>query len=107
MRVLNRMAETERWQKMPKAAGILADRSLTKSGNLKLTLRKKEKETSFYVLKRNKNLFETGAALKKGDAVSVALRTYLGKKYCVKLAKKEMLLQRKEQTLNETVLRYI
>ncbi len=107
MLVLNKMAKAERWQKMPKAAGILADRSLTKSGNLKLKLSKKEKETSFYVLKRNKNLFETGAALKKGDAVSVALRTYLGKKYCVKLVKKEMLLQKKKQTLDETVLKYI
>lgn len=108
MKTINRMVRQERWRKLPKAKGTVLESSLTKSGNIKLVLKRGEKKErkekkgnikeninrniseniTFYVLKRNKNLFEAASRVKEGDAVSVALRSSLGKSYCVRLNEK-------------------
>ncbi len=116
MGVLNKMAARERWRKMPQAAGKVTEKSLTKSGNIKLTItsatnkkaNKRGTKTDnatdskthpkavhniFYILKRNSNLYQAALAANPGDHISAVLRTYLGKKYCVKLAIKERTLE--------------
>ena len=87
VKVLNKLVKQERWRKIPKALGKVVEKSLTKSGNIRVILKGKS-EVKFFVLKRNKNLFETASKLMEGDVVSVALRTQLGKQYAVKLIKK-------------------
>ncbi len=83
--VLNKLVKQERWRKIPKVSGIIAEKSITKSGNLKFII---NKDIMFYVLKRNKNLFETASSLTIGDEISVALRRQLGKQFAVKITKK-------------------
>lgn len=83
------MVRQERWQKIPKAQGKVVENTITKSGNIKLVL---DKGMAFYVLKRNKDLFESASKIQNGDRISVALRTQLRKQYCVKITKKEKTL---------------
>lgn len=82
--VLNQMLKQERWRKKPRIKGILVKISKTKSGSIKLTLKKKD-EYVVYVLKRNKNLHEKALAAKEGDVISAAGRYWLGKMICEKL----------------------
>jgi len=88
MKTLNKLVKQERWKKIPKAKGKVVEKSLTKSGNVKLVIKTK-KEIVFYILKKNKNLFEEAAKVKLGDVIGIALRTQLGKYYCVKLSRSE------------------
>ena len=82
---MTKYVKQERWQKLPKRKGNVTSVSFTKTGNLKIIL----EDTTFYVLKRNKNIFQEALTIQKGDTISVALRTQLGKYYCVKLTKKK------------------
>ncbi|MBI4152372.1 hypothetical protein HY495_01565, partial [Candidatus Woesearchaeota archaeon] len=91
--VLNKLVKQERWRKIPKASGTIIEKSMTQSGNLKFII---NKDMMFYVLKRNKNLFETAFSLSVGDEISVALRRQLGKQFAVKITKKN-----KEKSLQE------
>lgn len=86
IKTLNKLVKQERWQKFPKAQGTVLEKLTTKSGNIKLVL---DEGTKFYVLKKNKNLFEKAQSVQTNDRISAAFRMQLGKKYCVKLAKKE------------------
>ena len=85
MGVLNKLAGQEKWRKMRKKEGKIESITKTKSGNIRITF---DDKTRVYILKKNKNLFESAEKLKKDDTISVALRTYLGKSYCTKLTKK-------------------
>ena len=96
MQTLNKLVKQERWAKVPKKKGQVLEKSFTKSGNLKFVVGNEKKNLTFFVLKRNKNLFETASKADKGDEVSVALRTQLGKQYCVKFTRKN-----KEKKLSE------
>jgi len=87
---MNKLARQEHWRKTPKLQGKIIQKSETKSGNIKLALQRGDKTIFLYVLQKNKNLFETVSSLRLGESISVALRTYLGKKYCVRLTKKEV-----------------
>ena len=91
--VLNKLVKQDRWRKIPKARGIITEKSITQSGNLKFVI---NEDRIFYVLKRNKNLFETASSLIIGDEISVALRRQLGKQFAVKITKKN-----KEKNLQE------
>ncbi len=82
MSVLNKLAQQEKWRKMKKKSGKVKSITKTKSKNIRITF---DDKSRVYVLKRNKNLFETAEKLKKNDEISVALRTYLGKSYCTKI----------------------
>ncbi len=84
--VLKKMVVREKWRKMPKRKGVVVEKLLTKSGNIKLVLRDND---VVYVLKRNKNLFEEAGKLREGDFVSVMLRTHLGKQYCTKISRQK------------------
>lgn len=92
IKTLNKMVKQERWRKIPKAKGKVIEKSKTKTGNLKFVL---DKNVTFYVLKRNKNLFEEAMKVEGGDFINVALRTQLGKQYCIKLTR------RKEKKLSD------
>lgn len=83
MHVLNKLAKAERWRKMKKRTGKIKSITKTKSDNIRITF---DDKTRVYVLKKNKNLFESAEKLKKNETISVALRTYLGKSYCTKLS---------------------
>ena len=74
MKTLNKLVKQERWKKIPKAKRKVVEKSLTKSGNVKLVIKTK-KEIVFYILKKNKNLFEEAAKVKLGDVIGIALRT--------------------------------
>ena len=88
--VLNQMLKHERWRKKPRVKGILLKKTKTKSGSLKLMLRKRGKKTeenefAVYVLKKNINLYEKAESAKNGDVISIAGRYWLGKLICEKL----------------------
>ena len=85
MRILNKMAAAEQWRKMPKKKGTIKNISQTKTGNIRITF---DDNSRVYVLRQNNNLFETAQSLKKGDAISIAARTYLGKRYCTRILRK-------------------
>ncbi len=89
MKAVNQLVRQERWRKIPKAKGKVLEKSLTKSGNVKFVLERKKGNVTFYVLKRNKNLFAAASGIGRGDEVSVALRSSLGKSYCVKLSQSQ------------------
>ncbi len=93
VKVLNKLVKQERWRKIPKANGTITEKSMTKTGNLKFII---NEDRTFYVLKRNKNLFETASSLNIGDDINVALRRQLGKQFAVKITKKN-----KEKNLQE------
>ena len=82
MSVLNKMANAEKWRKMPKKKGVVNSVTQTKTGNIRITF---DDNAKVYVLKRNKNLFELAETIKKGDVLSVATRIYLGKRYCTRI----------------------
>jgi len=82
MQVLNKMAKSEKWRKMAKKKGTVESITLTKTGNTRITF---DDNAKVYVLKKNKNLFETAQSLKSGNTISIAARTYLGKRYCTKI----------------------
>lgn len=86
IKTLNKLVKQERWRKIPKWEGVVIEKAITKSGNIKFVL---DKGITFYVLKRNKNLFETASKIQNDDRISVALRMQLGKRYCVKLTQKK------------------
>ena len=86
--VLNKLVTQEKWQWAPKSNGKILNKSMTKNGNVKLVLQTAKGDKTVYVLKRNSNLFETASQIAVGDTISVTLRRYLGKLYCVKLVKK-------------------
>lgn len=83
MKSLNKLASAEKWRKMPKKKGKVKNVTLTKTGNIRITF---DDNSKVYVLKKNKNLFETAQTLKKGDVISVTVRVYLGKRYCTKIS---------------------
>lgn len=89
MKTLNKLVRQERWRKIPKAKGEVVRKSLTKNGNIKIILKTGKKEIIFYVLKRNKNLYEEASKVEAGEMISAALRTQLGKYYGVKLSRSE------------------
>jgi len=93
LKTLNKLIKQEKWQKLPKKKDEVVEKTLTKSKNLKFVLKNK---SIFYVLKRNKNLYKEASEVEIGDKVSVALRTHLGRQYCVKFTRK-----RKEHKLQE------
>ena len=84
MHTLNKLAAADKWRKMPKKKGFVLKVDFTKTGNLRITF---DDNSKVYVLKKNKNLFETAQTLKKGDDISIAARRYLGKLYCTKIVK--------------------
>ena len=85
MQSLNKLATSEKWRKMPKKSGKIKSVTSTKTGNLRVTF---DDDSAVYVLQKNKNLFETAKELKSGDTISVAVRVYLGKRYCTKIVRK-------------------
>ena len=89
MKTLNKLVKQERWRKIPKAKGKVIEKGLTKSGNIKLVIKSGKKDIVFYVLKKNKNIFETASQINVGENISVAMRTHLGKHYCVKLSRSD------------------
>ncbi len=91
LRTLNKYVKQERWQKLPKKKGEVTAVGMTKSGNAKISM----ENLAFFVLKRNKNLFAEAQKIRIGEIVSVALRTQLGRYYCVKLSRsKDMVLSK-------------
>ena len=89
VKALNKLVKQERWRKIPKAQGEVIEKKFTKSFNLGLTIKTKKRNIIVYILKRNKNLYEDALKIENGDFVSMALRTQLGKYYCVKLTRKK------------------
>lgn len=91
MSVLTKLADREKWRKMKKLNGKVLQKKLTQKGNVKLVVMTGKGEQALYILKRNKNLFEITNSIEKGEAISVAVRRYLGKYYCTKvdIAQKE------------------
>ena len=85
MQSLNKLAAADKWRKMPKKKGTVKSVTLTKTGNIRVMF---EDNSKVYVLKKNKNLFETAQSLKKGDTISIATRRYLGKMYCTRIVVK-------------------
>jgi len=82
MSVLNKMANADKWRKMPKKKDKVKSITLTKTQNIRITF---DDNSKAYVLKKNKNLFELAQTLKEGDTISIATRNYLGKRYCTKI----------------------
>ena len=85
MQSLNKLAASEKWRKMPKKSGKIESVTSTKTGNIRVTF---DDSSVVYVLQKNKNLFEAAQELKTGDIISVAVRVYLGKRYCTRIVKK-------------------
>ncbi len=90
---LEKLASQEKWRKKPKIKEIVSKITETKKGNLKL----KAGDETIYVLKKNKNLFNTAKEIKISDEVFVSGRRWLGKFYAEKLSvkKKEKEIQLK------------
>ncbi len=83
---------------MPKKQGKVVSSTATKTGNLRVVLQTtKNPEFTFYVLKRNSNLYAIAQMLEKSEAIRVFLRRYLGKYYCTKIVKTEDGKLRKEE----------
>src|SRR3989344_5299959 len=55
MSVLNKMANADKWRKMPKKKDKVKSITLTKTQNIRITF---DDNSKAYVLKKNKNLFE-------------------------------------------------
>ncbi|HIG93460.1 MAG TPA: hypothetical protein VJI32_07360 [Candidatus Nanoarchaeia archaeon] len=88
MSVINKLVIQEKWQRAPKKLGKVVNNAVTKKGNVALELETAKGRCKVYILQKNKNLYETAIRIQQGDTVSVVLRRYLGKMYCVKLVKK-------------------
>ncbi len=93
LKKLNKLASQEKWRKKPKIKEKVNEITETKKGNIKL----KAGNEIVYVLKKNKNLFNTAKEIKIGDEVFIAGRRWLGKFYAEKLSvkKKEKEIQLK------------
>ena len=75
MNVLDSMVKEEKkkkgFLKMQRMKGKLAEKSLTKNGNLKLTVKRDKEELSFIVLKSHKDKFTLAKRMKIGNSIFI------------------------------------
>ena len=63
--VLKKMVVREKWRRMPKMQGEVVEKGITKNGNIKLGLKRRDDDCTVYVLKRNKNCLKNLAKFEK------------------------------------------
>ena len=93
MQILNGMKKQEYWRKMKSAKGIVSEKSITKSGSIKIIL---SDDKAIYINKRNKNIYEKADKLHIGDNISARGRIWLGKLLVFKLDKLNKPANKKE-----------